>query len=449
MAETRILDQYGNPARLNTDRIGQPDQWGEFRVPRRTRENLTPPNVSAILRRAQRGDPRSQAELFEQMLDSDGRLPGNFGTRTKAVAKLDWELTAASDDEADQKVVEWLRPRLQALRLHNVLQRLARAVGYGYGAEQIMWELRGSDLEVIEIKHWPTRYLMPDAEGTINHYTTADSLMPTPMPAAKFIVHTPGELNSDPSTAGLLRPAAWFWFFKRFALKAWLMFTERYGQPFRVGKYPPGMSTQEKDDAFMALVRMGAEAVAMMPDSVEVEFHQVAAAMHGEAYSVLADRCDAEISILLLGQTLSTSVGKNGGALATAKVHEEVRQDIVDWDAKQLAETIERDLITPWVRFQFGGAVQIPQFELEVDNPVDLEKRSKVLDTAARFGLPIATRTIYEELQIPAPADDDELLEVPAASSAPPDRAPPQPENRRLGKHDRSGTGTRPDDWLI
>lgn len=470
-----IYDQYGRPARLPTEPLPDPRaSFGRFRTARRRIENIKPPNVAAILRQAERGDPRAQAQLFDQMIDGDGRLPGNFGTRTKAVAKLDWQLHPASDDAADKRVCEWLRPQLKALRLHNSFQRLARAVGYGYGAEQIHWELRGGEVGVREITHWPTHHLLPDESGEIRRFVTAaGGYEGEDMQPAQFVVHTPGELNADPCVAGLLRPAAWFWFFKKFTLTAWLIFNEKYGQPFRVGKYPPGMSEEEQSAAFMNLVEMGAEAVAMLPDGMDVEFHQVAASMQGEAHSALAARCDDEITILLLGQTLTTSMAGGGGSYAAAKVHNEVRQDLLEWDAIQLQETIERDLVTPWVRFQFGQDVEIPQFELEVEDPVDLEARSRVYQVVVgELGLPVAASDMYAEFAIPAPADDAELLVVPRQGSTPPPaatttfsaphgnagsacqichgvRAPAAGGAAPPGKPLRSGTPTRPADLLV
>lgn len=450
MPETTILDQFGRPARLETEPLPDPAKWGRgFRSPRRFLPDIKPPNVASILRQAERGDPRAQAQLFDQMLDGDGRLPGNFGTRTKSVAKLAWELRPATDSPADKKVCEWLRPQLDALRLHNPLQRLARAVGYGYGAEQIEWELRGGEVGVRRLTHWPTRYLMPDDEGQIRRYTTAREVQPLDMPPARFIVHEPGELNPDSCVAGLLRPASWFWFFKKFTLKAWLMFNERYGQPFRVGKYPAGMSEEEQDSAFMSLVRMGAEAVAMMPDGMEVEFHQVATAMQGEAHQMLAGRCDDEITILVLGQTLTTSMGKNGGSYGAAKVHNEVREDLIEWDARQLEETIERDLITPWVRFQFGNNVEIPQFKLPIEDEEDQEQRSRVITAAVDMGLPVARSDAYEQLGIPEPEEGAELLSPPTAAPMP---APSAAFTRGVdppGKPLWPGTRIRPDDLLI
>nr|WP_284521082.1 DUF935 family protein [Shigella boydii] len=53
--------------------------------------------------------------------------------------------------------------------------------------------------------------------------------------------------------------------------------------------------------------------------------------------SVKWRRCDAQISKAVLGQTMTTD---NGSSRSQADVHNQVRMDIVRWDARQLANTL-------------------------------------------------------------------------------------------------------------
>ena len=65
----------------------------------------------------------------------------------------------------------------------------------------------------------------------------------------------------------------------------------------------------------------------------------------------------------LEAQTLTTE--HSSGTYAAAKVHDAVRRDIIEADAKALAETITARIITPLVRFNFGADVQLPRFIFE------------------------------------------------------------------------------------
>ena len=57
------------------------------------------------------------------------------------------------------------------------------------------------------------------------------------------------------------------------------------------------------------------------------------------------------MSKVVLGQTMTD---ENGGSLAQAMVHNQIRIDILQDDARQLANTINRDLIAPFVALNFG-----------------------------------------------------------------------------------------------
>ncbi len=407
----QILDAYGRPAKLDPEPLRRPDQVDRFQVsPNRPTHGITPQRITSIFREADDGYPERQAELFADMLLKDGRLAGQFGVRTKSAAKLDWQLQPASDSPADKKVVDRLLPKLRQLSLRGSFRRLLSAVGFGYAAEQIHWGLSGGEVEVLKLDHWPTAYLAPDPTGAITRYRTALGMDREELPPAKFVVHAPAELGPLPSAAGLLRPAAWFWLFKNFVLKSWVQYAEIFGQPLRSGTYPRGASDEEKQAGFSALVQMGHEAVAMLPEGFQLTIHELSQQGGIAVYERLKEACDEETAILLLGQTLTSSIGESGGAHAAAKVHDEVRWDLIEWDASQLSETVQRDLITPWVRFQHGNDVDVPTFEFQVSPPEDLKQTAETYGALTDMGLPISVAHVYDRFGIEPPAGDEPVL---------------------------------------
>lgn len=432
--------------------IERPDRYGKWRVPMIGDATITPELIGSALKEARSGHPHRQAALFAEAIGKSGRLAGNLGIRCKAVASREWTLTAASSDAADKRVVEWLEPQLRRVDLASALRRLTEAVAYGYAAEQIHWHQQSSDALVTRLTHWPTRFLRPDEYGDMTIRTSIGSPTGVPMEPAQFIVHQPGELSPDPVTSGLMRSAIWLWFFKNYCLKAWVMYVEKYGQPFRVGKYGPGASKEDKDTAFQALVRMGSEAVAMLPDSMQLELLQVVgqgASGGSGVFDALANRCDAEITILILGQTLTTSVGKEGGALATASVHQGIRQDLLEWDGRMLSRTITEQLVAPWVRFQFGEGVEIPNWELQTSEAADLKTEVQILKgLVVECGLPVSQAFVYERYGIDVPEDGEELLVPPSSGrksagdptglgqDVDPDAAARRPRGQQLSRAD-------------
>ncbi len=59
----------------------------------------------------------------------------------------------------------------------------------------------------------------------------------------------------------------------------------------------------------------------------------------------------------------------DGSSNAQAQVHNDVRVDILEADAKALANTLNRDLLRPYIDLNFGPQADYPRIELEVPKP--------------------------------------------------------------------------------
>ena len=100
-----ILDQFGRPypaAQKAPERrplAAAPlmDSWREY-----VAAGLTPERLAAILREADQGDVRRQAELFEQLLEKDAHLLGETGKRENAILNVEFTVSPATDSARDQ-----------------------------------------------------------------------------------------------------------------------------------------------------------------------------------------------------------------------------------------------------------------------------------------------------------------------------------------------------------
>lgn len=154
---------------------------------------------------------------------------------------------------------------------------------------------------------------------------------------------------------------------------------------------------------------------------MEIEFHKVEG-QHGAAvFGELIEYIDRNISKLVLGQTMTSD---DGSSMAQAKIHNDVRLDILKADCRQLAQTINRDLIKPFVAFNFGPQDVYPQVEFPVAEPEDTKALSDNLAKLVPLGLRVPQRTVREKLGIAEPQADEELLVAPASRVS----EPVQPE---------------------
>ena len=144
-----------------------------------------------------------------------------------------------------------------------------------------------------------------------------------------------------------------------------------------------------------------------------IEFQEATKSGNVNFYEALAEFCDKAASKAVLGQTLTTEQGKSG-SYSLGKVHDEVRFDILEADAKALGKTINRDLVLPLVYFNFGPQESYPIFKFHLEEPEDLKELSEVVGNLveAGAGKVIPANWINDKFKIPKPKDDEETLEL-------------------------------------
>jgi phage gp29-like protein len=124
----------------------------------------------------------------------------------------------------------------------------------------------------------------------------------------------------------------------------------------------------------MALRSLGTDAAAAIPKNMEIDFVDAGNKTASvDIYARLTEYFDKQTSKIVLGQTLSTNTGgaDGGGAYALGKVHNEVREDILDADVQQLEATLSRDYVKPVVDLNLGVQSAYPTIKLRINKPED------------------------------------------------------------------------------
>jgi phage gp29-like protein len=140
---------------------------------------------------------------------------------------------------------------------------------------------------------------------------------------------------------------------------------------------------------------------------------------NAQVYQGLAEWVDKELSKLVLGQTASAE--GTPGALGGQPGQEAVRQDICKADALQFEQTINRDLVIPYVRFNFGDQAACPKIKTKL---VESKNIQLIVDSVAKLaplGLKVKSSEMRELLTLSAPAEDDEILEQPSMAGGMPE----------------------------
>jgi phage gp29-like protein len=363
---------------------------------------------------------------------SDAFVGGCADSRSAGVLSLSW---AVDKNKAQGRSAAFCQDILQRLNMPRLISEILSAPLFGYEVGEAVWQVRADNMVVpVSLQKKPNDWFAFDGHERLL-FRSRQNPMGENIPPRKFLLATHKASWENPYGLAVLSRVFWPAAFKKGGLKFWTVFTEKYGMPHVVGKLPRGTGDTETNDLLYKLESMVQDAVAVIPDDSSVEIKDFAASGASvDAYERYLSYCKGEISVALLGQTLTTEVGDKG-SFAAAKTHMQVRGDIVDGDKKIVENTI--NTLIGWIcDVNFPGEPK-PVFSMYAPEDVDLDlaERDKVLtDCGVRF-TPSYFQREYglkpEDFSLVAPAQRAEAVPaVPFAGKAAAPAAPALPPSK-------------------
>jgi len=380
-ADLKILDAYGRPIipELLNRELAFPTMTGVRTIWQDSiASGLNPVSLAGILEDAIQGNHYAYLTLAEEMEEKDLHYAAQLGTRKRAVVRLPIEVEEASDSAQDKKIADAVRELVGSDEFRGMLEEQLDALGKGYSVNEICWDRS-------EKTWWPEQYKWRDPKffmfdivtrSRIRVRDTKNLAFGVALAPYKFMVHYPRLKCGIPLRGGIARLAAWSYLFKNFTIKDWISCIEIFGMPLRLGRYDANTVT-DRDIQILksAVANIGSDAAAVLPKSMEIEFQEAFKASGGEKlYEGAAIYLDKQVSKAILGQTMTAD---DGSSQSQAKVHDEVRGDIRDSDAIQLADTVNRDLVRAFVDLNFGPQKKYPKFKFVTAEPDDLVSKSE------------------------------------------------------------------------
>ena len=129
-----------------------------------------------------------------------------------------------------------------------------------------------------------------------------------------------------------------------------------HGSPIRVGVAPRARSRGPKNFAD-DLASLGSDTSLVAPPGYETKLLE-AVAKTWEMFPKQIETANAELSILLVGQNLTSEV--QGGSFAAAKIHQNVRDDLIRFDGEALETCLHDQVLVWWAEYNFGDAGLAP-----------------------------------------------------------------------------------------
>ncbi|EIJ72664.1 DUF935 domain-containing protein [Haemophilus haemolyticus] len=378
---------------------------------------ITPSKLKQILEDAENGDIQAQHQLFMDIEEQDSSIAANMMTRKRSVLTLDWRIVeprnATPAEEKLQAEIDELF--YQYPNLEDLFVDLMDAVGHGFSALEIQWAQVNGKWVPKGFKPCPQSWFKLDKDDSLLLRTPANQ-MGEPLRPFGWVVHRHKSRSTQLARDGLYRTLAWLYMYKHYSVRDFAEFLELYGMPIRIGKYGAGATNAEKRTLLRALAEIGHNAAGIMPESMQIELHNVAnagAASGNNPFLQMVDWCEKSIARLILGQTLTSGADGKSSTNALGNVHNEVRRDLMISDAKQIAQTITQQIILPYLQINVDPNIaphRVPYFEFDTKEYEDLSVFADAIPKLTGIGVQISESWVRDKLGIPEPQEGELIL---------------------------------------
>lgn len=404
--------------------------------------NITPAQVSSILQQADGGSITQLVDLANEARQKDGHLHSVLATRENALTQLelmiDPTIEHGEDEPSEQSLMaaDLVRYALscaagddQSVRsLADTLAHLNGGVYHGHATSEIVWAVK--DGLMVPAGFRPVdqrRFCFSLSDGRLRFSDTyrpsAEIDLRTIWPG-KFIQHQP-RINGDvPAREGLSRLLLWAALFRNWSTGDWLKLAELSWKPWRIGIYSFKAGDKDKSELMQALQRLTTNGVITHREDHRIDLRWAGSTSSSSSsagmgpHERLCDFMSREMSKAVLGQTLTVEPGSRG-ARSLGEVHDRVRRDIQEQDARSVADTIRRDLVTWIVRLNLGDDVPIPGVRFATDDTADVESFSNGIRNLAQAGVQLSQPWVHDMIGHPQIDDSTVLIGADVEDDAP------------------------------
>lgn len=171
---------------------------------------------------------------------------------------------------------------------------------------------------------------------------------------------------------GLLMYLAPYVIWKKNAMAAWAEFAEIFGSPIRIGKTNVRDELTRKNMENM-MINMGVASWAVLDLDDKVELMQASRTDAYQVFDMMVERCNSEISKIVLGQTGTTDEKAYSGS---ANVHMNIADMIAMQDTLKMKFVIENQLVPMMIKngFDLSGCT----FKYDETESVPIVEQAKI-----------------------------------------------------------------------
>jgi phage gp29-like protein len=347
-------------------------------------------NLSAVkgaLSALEVGDFGQAASLVDAMMRDD-RIAGVVDARLDALHSLEMEFCPPEGEEDNQRAKDMAAECLRGWSrwIPEADQRELRFWGLWLGVSfgPVTWE-RG-DRWTPRMQVWHPRNLRWSQVDDRFVATAMEGQVTIEPGAGAWVLFTPFGARRG-WMRGLVRSLAVPWLIRQWGLRDWAGHSEAHGSPAKKAKVPPGAEDKDKKKFLREVASLAKRSAVLLEQGkktpngetpgYDVELLEATADGH-KVFAELLGYMDSCIAVRVKGANLSTEV--KGGSFAAARVHREVDDDKLRFDAETVATCLHDQVFEPWAEFNHAARELAPWPEWDTEAPEDLKARAETLD---------------------------------------------------------------------
>lgn len=373
------------------------------RVPNRNSQNIESWRSAISAFENQTNPVRAYLYDLYKDIELDGQVIATWGKRCDAITNK--RLLFKRDGEEDERITALLNS--PDMRL--VIKELLKSIAYGFTLIQIN-DIRFDDDEEQYKIEWdlvPRKHVHPEkgfeCVSNQQHMATRDCLF-MEKPVSDYLIWA-GERDD----MGLLAAVSQYVIYKRGGFGDWSQFAEMFGMPFRELSYDD-YDPETRTKLERAMEDWGAAGYIIKPKSAELTLHDTGGSTSSaEVYDMLISKCDASISKIILGNTLTTEQGEVGSQ-ALGEVHKESESEKNASDQLFMLSVLNTRFRAVLKKFGFdvtGGEIMYEGLDTNWDK---VQIKWNVVKEIKQT-VPVDDDYIYEEFDIPKPDNYEQMKE--------------------------------------
>lgn len=339
-------------------------------------------------------------QLYQQTM-LDAHVTACYTQRKNLLLSCDFNVYSKDGVESEEKskIIEtkWFR---------DFIGNAFDSLFWGYSLMQFEDVVKMYGIEQFrEVELVPRIYVKPEFHRVVHSAADTAGVDYTELPYSDWCIGV-----GQKRDLGLLLKITPLVIWKKNALGAWAEFIEKFGSPIRIGKTDSN-DLQSVNNMENMLKNMGVASWGLFKTDDLIELHE---SKHSDAFQVfneMIERCNSEISKLILGQTGTMDEKAHVGS---AEVHERILKQLAEAD-KQFIYTVNNTQLLPMMN-NLGFGLDGMFIDVEQEDEFNLEQKSKFdieLIKTGKFTFdPAYIKEKYgtEVIPVAQPVDQTELV---------------------------------------